>query len=450
MFRWQYFYWLRLTMQSLFWRVLGAFWLALILTGLLTFLLTRLLNQDAWIQSQHPGFAKAAEQWLLFYEKNQIREAQQSLQKIQQQYRISTQVFNENGRLVSTTRRMRDSLMSRGQAHQHPSKLRRLTQEISSKKGDTFLFVYRIPQEELVKWQYGHGYGPLLRVAVAVIVLTLISLLLTFSITRPLMRLRHAVHELGETAYQQEHLAKLAKRKDELGMLAADFNKMGQRLQTMLTSQRQLLRDVSHELRSPLARLQVGIALAERASKEKQEALWPKLTLECQRLDALIDEILVLARMEQETPDPEKVELCDLLQELQGSCELLSPDQKIKLDCPPAIHLNLAKNLLLSALDNLLRNALRFNPKNCPIELTVSQTAELLTISIRDYGPGVSEDLLIKMTQPFIRAPDQQAEGYGLGLTITERAIEQLGGKLILANHPEKGFIARVQLPYIK
>lgn len=444
-----FFYGLGLIMRSLFWRVLGAFWLALILTGLLTFLLTRLLNQDAWIQQQHPGFAKLAEQWLVLYEQNKWLEAQQSLQNVRQKYRISIQVFDETGQLIAATSRRQDSFRGRGDSHHPPSeKLRRLTQEISSKEGDTFLFVYRIPQNELAKWQLGHRFGPLVMMFVAFIVLTLISLLLTFSITRPLMRLRHAVHELGETAYQQTHLAKLAKRKDELGMLAADFNKMGQRLQNLLTSQRQLLRDVSHELRSPLARLQVGIALAERASKEKQEALWPKLTLECQRLDALIDEILVLARLEQEAPNQEKIELCELLQELENSCELLSPDQKIKINCPKPIDLYLAKNLLQRALNNLLGNALRFNPVGYPIEVNVSQQDQQLVISIRDYGTGVSEDLLTKITQPFTRAPNQEGEGYGLGLTITERAIEQLGGKLILANHPEQGFIAKIQLPY--
>lgn len=102
-------------------------------------------------------------------------------------------------------------------------------------------------------------------------VLTLFSLLVTLSITRPLSRLRGAVHDLGQTTYQQNSLAKLANRRDEFGVLATDFNRMGARLQSLIGSQRQLLRDVSHELRSPLARLRIALALAERAAPQERE-----------------------------------------------------------------------------------------------------------------------------------------------------------------------------------
>ncbi len=107
-------------------------------------------------------------------------------------------------------------------------------------------------------------------------VLTLFSLLLTLSITRPLNRLRRAVHDLGQTAYQKDSLARLARRGDELGTLARDFNRMGERLQSLIGSQRQLLRDVSHELRSPLARLRIALALAERAEPEARAQMWPR------------------------------------------------------------------------------------------------------------------------------------------------------------------------------
>ena len=107
-------------------------------------------------------------------------------------------------------------------------------------------------------------------------VLTGFSLLLTLSITRPLDRLRRAVHDLGQTTYQQQSLARLATRRDELGVLASDFNRMGARLQALIGSQRQLLRDVSHELRSPLARLRIATGLAERATPAEREVIWPR------------------------------------------------------------------------------------------------------------------------------------------------------------------------------
>src|SRR5690606_9356511 len=123
------------------------------------------------------------------------------------------------------------------------------------------------------------------------IVIGLLSLLLTFSITRPLARLRGAVHDLGQASYQQNSLAQLSTRGDEFGVLARDFNRMGSRLQDLIGSQRQLLRDVSHELRSPLARLRIALALAERGDAQERQKLWPRLVLECDRLEALISEI---------------------------------------------------------------------------------------------------------------------------------------------------------------
>ncbi|WP_310887125.1 histidine kinase dimerization/phospho-acceptor domain-containing protein, partial [Pseudomonas syringae] len=118
------------------------------------------------------------------------------------------------------------------------------------------------------------------------------------------------------TSYQQHSLGQLANRRDEFGVLAKDFNRMGARLQSLIGSQRQLLRDVSHELRSPLARLRIALALAERAEPAEREKLWPRLGRECDRLEALISEILALARLDAELRGPEPVDLEALLQRL--------------------------------------------------------------------------------------------------------------------------------------
>lgn len=432
-------------MRSLFWRILGAFWLALILTGALTFLVTRFFNQDSWVLSQHPGLHDLASAWLEAHERTQSKQAQQLLQQARREHRIHTQIFDEDGQLVASSSRIRAAESATQTAY--PAAWRRLTQEVTSHEGKHLLFVYRLSSRELAKWQYGRGLGPLTVLIVAVFVLTLVSLLLTLSITRPLTRLRQAVHELGATALQQSHLAQLAQRKDELGVLAADFNKMGQRLQGMLNSQQQLLRDVSHELRSPLARLQVGLALAERGSDSKREALWPKLTLECERLDALINEILVVARLGQDQPTAEAIALHDFLTSLIEDSQVLAPEQSIILTGSEGFTLASSPQVLHRVLDNLMRNALRFNPPAVPITISVTQTEQHLSICIRDQGPGAPAELLSDLTQPFIRAQGQQNNGYGLGLTIAERAVQQLGGRLQLYNHAQGGFVACIELP---
>lgn len=197
-------------------------------------------------------------------------------------------------------------------------------------------------------------------------VLTLFSLLLTLSITRPLNRLRRAVHDLGQTAYQKDSLARLARRGDELGTLARDFNRMGERLQSLIGSQRQLLRDVSHELRSPLARLRIALALAERAEPEARAQMWPRLEQECDRLEALIGEILALARLDAEPGASQRIALLPLLQRLREDALLLAPEQDIRLEVAPDLSIDGWPDMFERAVDNLLRNAVRFNPVGHP------------------------------------------------------------------------------------
>lgn len=437
-------------MRSIFWRILGAFWLALILTGTLTFLVTRLFNQDSWVLTRHPGLKDLASQWLHYYSQAQLEPAQQVLLQARRNHHIDVQVFAENGQMIASNSRMRSRPNERINQIQelHRSTWRRLTQEVSLNPEQNLLFVYRMPPVELRKWQTSRLSGPGTMLAVAVLVITLVSLLLALSITRPLMRLRNAVHELGETAYQQDSLARIAKRHDELGVLARDFNRMGQRLQGMLSSQRQLLRDVSHELRSPLARLQVGLALAERASHDKRQELWPRLVQECERLDSLIDEILTLARVTQEQPNPEQIQLQPFLQSLKDDASLLVPEQRVQIACPEKLTLFADRKMLARALDNLLRNALRFNPPGKPLELTATlQHDRGILLQVRDRGPGAPAEQLDELAAPFVRGSGQGNNGYGLGLTITQRCVEQLGGVLQLENHPDGGFVASIILP---
>ena len=278
-------------------------------------------------------------------------------------------------------------------------------------------------------------------------VLTLFSLLVTLSITRPLSRLRVAVHDLGQTTYQQNSLARLASRRDEFGVLATDFNRMGARLQSLIGSQRQLLRDVSHELRSPLARLKIALALAERAGPEEREKLWPRLTRECDRLESLISEILTLARVDADQASAEHVDLNSLLGAVQKDASLAAPEQAVQLNAEPQLSLNGWPTMIERAVDNLLRNAQRFNPPGQPIELSAMREGEHITIKVRDHGPGVAEEYLAQLGEPFFRAPGQTAAGHGLGLAIARRAAERHGGRLVLGNHPEGGFIATLELP---
>ncbi|MDV9033168.1 HAMP domain-containing sensor histidine kinase [Pseudomonas sp. RAC1] len=436
-------------MRSLFWRILASFWLAIALVAGLSILLGHMLNQDAWILSRHPGLNTLASRWVKHYEQEGLQASQRFLERRKQRYKIDVQVLDDSGDAVvpgTFPRRAED--FERRQHNDERLPWRRLTEEYTSPTtGQTYLLIYRIPHPELMAWHRESLIWPLSALGIALVVLTLFSLLVTLSITRPLSRLRGAVHDLGQTTYQQNSLAQLSVRRDEFGVLANDFNKMGARLQSLISSQRQLLRDVSHELRSPLARLRIALALAERAEPEQRQALWPRLTRECDRLEDLISEILVLARVDAEQAHPEPVDVNALLGSVRRDAQLSEAEQEVRLEAEPGLTLQGWPTLLERALDNLVRNALRFNPAGQPIEIHARREHEQVLLSVRDHGPGVAPEHLLHLGEPFFRAPGQQAAGHGLGLAIARRAAERHGGTLVLENHPQGGFEARLALP---
>ena len=435
-------------MRTLFWRIFATFWLAIAAVAGLSLLLGHALNQDAWILARHPGIRDVAAKWTERYETLGPQAAQAFLERRKHRRHIDVQVLDETGEpLVRGTFPPRAAAF---EARRDERRLpwRRLSQEYTSaQSGQTYLFIYRIPHGELAGWHRDSLLWPASALVIALVVLTLFSILLTLSITRPLNRLRSAVHDLGQTAYQQNSLARLGTRRDELGTLARDFNRMGSRLQDLIGSQRQLLRDVSHELRSPLARLRVALALAERAGEEERARLWPRLVQECDRLEALISEILVLARVDAESSQRQTIDLPALLAKVREDVRLLAPEQEIRVTLEPGVQLSGWPELLERALDNLLRNALRFNPPGQPLEIDAHRAGERLLLEVRDHGPGVAAEHLAQLGEPFFRAPGQASPGHGLGLAIARRAAQRHGGQLVLANHPEGGFVARLELP---
>ncbi|AIR91667.1 sensor histidine kinase [Pseudomonas cremoricolorata] len=439
-------------MRSLFWRILASFWLAIALVAGLSLLLGHMLNQDAWILSRHPGLSGLASEWTERYERDGINAAQRFLERRKQRYKVDVQVLNDSGEAVVPGTFPRRAADFEARQHNDDRRLpwRRLTQEYTSPtSNETYLLIYRIPHPELDAWHRDSLLWPLSALGIALVVLTLFSLLVTLSITRPLSRLRGAVHDLGQTSYQQTSLARLAGRRDEFGVLANDFNKMGARLQSMIASQRQLLRDVSHELRSPLARLRIALALAERADAEQRQALWPRLARECDRLEDLISEILELARVDAEQPHAEPVDLNALLGSVRKDAQLSSDEPDIRLQAEPGLTLQGWPVLVERALDNLVRNAVRFNPPGQPVEVQAVREPGRIIVSVRDHGPGVADEHLPRLGEPFFRAPGQQASGHGLGLAIARRAVERHGGHLHLRNHPCGGFEARLELPLV-
>ncbi len=157
----------------------------------------------------------------------------------------------------------------------------------------------------------------------------------------------------------------------------------------------------------------------------------------------------MLARVDADNASAEEVELNGLLVTLQKDAQLASPEQTVQLETEADLTLKGWPTMIERAVDNLLRNAQRFNPAGQPIEMRAARQGDRILISVRDHGPGVEAEHLGQLGEPFYRAPGQTAAGHGLGLAIARRAAERHGGTLVLGNHPGGGFIATLELPLV-
>lgn len=295
------------------------------------------------------------------------------------------------------------------------------------------------------------------RVAVGVIVSGLICFLLARYFTSPLTKLRSAAQLLMQGEFNTAGIQQLRNRRDEFGALAVDFENMAVRLEELLSAKRQLLRDISHELRSPLARIRVGLDLARKKYGESDCEDLDRIDLEIERLDLLISELLVFARIRSNKTlgSMSPVYLSDLLQQIvdDAAYELQQTPEsaKVLLDVSQEVVVKADARLLHRAIENVVRNALRYSLKGGCVRISSMTDAGTARILIEDEGPGVPNDMLEKIFQPFVRvssARETETGGTGIGLAIARRVVELHQGSIVACNRPgNKGFSVMVSLP---
>jgi signal transduction histidine kinase len=240
-------------------------------------------------------------------------------------------------------------------------------------------------------------------------------------------------------------------RRDEIGYLGRAFNETAERLQQVLTSERRLLADISHELRSPLARLKFAVRLA-RSSPDQAHAL-DRIERDVDRITSMVSELVEITRAEGD-PEARKFEIVDLEQVVNDIVSEERHDAELR-ECRLEVRGQLARplwgdsELLRRAVANVLRNAIRYSPSHAAIEVTLVETADASRVAIRDYGPGVSEELLSEIFKPFFRveeARDTSSGGIGLGLSIAMRAVQVHQGA-ITAENAKPGLKVEIVLP---
>lgn len=285
-----------------------------------------------------------------------------------------------------------------------------------------------------------------IQVVLILLVSVVVALLISAMIVHPLNQLRTRVQGIyrGDIGAHKDDA--LYQRGDEIGELAREFERMATHIQTSIETQQQLMQNVSHELRAPLARLQAAAGIIEQHT-EPADLATPKqpptakalqrIMRECQRLDELITQILCLAQLQHTHTSHAKQPLTELVKSLVDDAKLLHPEREFRVQLDP-VALSLDAHYLERALGNVLSNACKYSPDGQPIDIELTQQGKHLYLRVRDYGDGVSESILAQLCQPFFRA-GQHSQGFGLGLSIAHHAVERMHGTLTITNHPQGG-----------
>lgn len=295
-----------------------------------------------------------------------------------------------------------------------------------------------------------------LRLGVAVLVSGLVCYFLARYLTAPLANLRGATRSLSQGNLAARAGASVSARRDEIGALGRDFDAMAERIEGLVTSQQRLLRDVSHELRSPLSRLQVALGLARKRTGTEVLPDLDRIELESERLNELIGQILTLTRLERDlaTEQSVPVELASIVGEVveDANYEAKAGNRSVALAETVVGKVQCRPRLLHSAIENVVRNALRYTPEGAAVEVSMTRAGGGITISVRDFGAGVPEAALGHLFEPFYRVDDARERdggGYGIGLAITERTIRRHGGSVRAHNHSAGGLLVELELPLI-
>jgi two-component system sensor histidine kinase CpxA len=285
----------------------------------------------------------------------------------------------------------------------------------------------------------------------------LVCFFLARYLTAPLGRLRRATERYASGDLDTRVAPTLGTRRDEVAELARAFDHMAQRLQELMISQRQLLSDVSHELRSPLARLQVALGLARQRSNGRADAEFDRIEREAERLNELIGQLLSLARLESgvTVAAREPVDLAELLASVAGDAdfEARAHHRRVEIGDMTPVTIRGDARLLQSALENIVRNAARYTTEGTAVEISLEPDTgkpRAWRITVRDHGPGVPDDMLPRLFEPFVRvgdARDRASGGYGLGLAIAQRAVRLHGGDVWARNEPSGGLAVVVVIP---
>lgn len=328
------------------------------------------------------------------------------------------------------------------------------TSQLTDADGQVYTLVStgrRPPRALLAPGPTGVG----MRLGVAAIISALVSLLLARYLAAPLGHLSRASRQFATGDLSVRVGAGLDRRQDEFGQLARDMDEMAGRLEQLQRANQRLLRDVSHELRSPLARLRVALEIARNKDRSTVAEELNRIELESERLEQLVDEVLSLLR---ESSGPvelklSRFDLSDLLEDLVETVnyEISEGGEPIVLELQVPMQLDADRELIWRVFENLLRNALIHSGDAGGIRVHAQPVyGDKIKVSVSDAGPGIDEAQIKNIFEPFFRldeARNRNSGGHGLGLAIAASAVRRHDGRITASNRNDGGLEVTVVLP---
>jgi two-component system sensor histidine kinase CpxA len=449
----------------LFLKIFLSYWLALalfIVLAILTTLAMRPTNEASAVEALQGKFLSDA---LQAVQSGGKEEARRYLRGLHENQHVWVFLFNEQGQELSG--RIPPEWIQRverGQTHTVDSiwgrlgPMQFLHPSMTGPDGHRYSLVIELPPGQ--RTLFGPHGVPGLGILIAVISSGLVCFVLARFLTSPIVRLRAATQRLAEGDLTARAGDPQSRSGDEMSVLVSDFDRMAERLESLVNAQSRLLKDISHELRSPLARLNVALELARQRTGPEAESALLRIERESDRLNELVGRLLTIARLESGPDSLRKssLHLEELVVEVAKDAAFEAQARHCQVECVIADACSVIgdASLLQSAIENVVRNATRYTQEGSEVQVRLEAVQGLkgleAVVRVTDSGPGVPEESLTKLFRPFYRIDDARVRttgGVGLGLAITERAVLLHGGTVRAANRPQGGLMVEIRIPAV-
>jgi two-component system, OmpR family, sensor histidine kinase CpxA len=457
-------------MYSLFWKIFLWFWLTVIVIGVTVVIATLTTGSNDAVHREKvaklsiylPLEARHAAE---VYESAGKTGLKNHFDSLKESGIIEPYLIDESGKDVlgqkpsaRAAEFAKDAREDAPRVGDFPNRVLIATQRVQGASGNRYTMLLVLSGTPFLSLLKGLGFETFLRLLVVLLVGGVFCFWLTRNITKPVVQLSEAAGRIADGQLDARGDKSIRWRRDEIGRLGLSFDHMAGRIESLVQAQQRLLGDVSHELRSPLARLCVALGLLRDCSPEERTEYLDRIELETAHLDKLIGQLLTLARIDSdaESSHKEAIELGSLLQEVaaDGNFEAQARSCAVRVDSLDSCTTTGVADHLRRAIENVVRNAIRYTRPSTDVEITVRRleatAVSRAVIQVRDHGPGVPMVHLGKIFLPFYRVPNAngaQTGGAGLGLAITERIVRMHGGSVRATNAQDGGLLVELVLP---